>query len=156
MCCVVQNLLEEGMRRLNEITRDRSKYQEILIKLVTQALYQLMEKEVVIRCRQQDEALLQPEQINKAVAAYRQTTKLDCVVILDKSNYLPPEICGGIEASAQKGKIKVNNTLEKRLQQIYSQVSYPLPISELVLLSCISLSLLNIPGISYYKHCVPR
>lgn len=55
---------------------------------------------------------------------YREQTYEDalCVFQLDKENYLPVECCGGVELLAHRGRIKIANTLEARLDLIAQQL----------------------------------
>lgn len=43
-------------------------------------------------------------------------------VTIDQSDFLPAECAGGVEMTAQGGRIKVSSTLESRLELIASQV----------------------------------
>ena len=45
-----------------------------------------------------------------------------CQVKVDSENYLSADKTGGLEILAQKGKIKVDNTLEARLEMISMQI----------------------------------
>uniref|UniRef100_A0A094ZP65 V-type proton ATPase subunit E 1 n=1 Tax=Schistosoma haematobium TaxID=6185 RepID=A0A094ZP65_SCHHA len=81
-----------------------------------EGLFQLLEPEVIIRCRQVDRDLTQ-NVLPECVAAYRKQTGTDCRVTID-NNYLPDSLAGGIEVYNKDGRIKVVNTLESRLDQI--------------------------------------
>lgn len=117
----VRNVLDEARKRLGEVTQDSSKYRQILSLLITQGLYQLTENHTYIRVRQVDlpivESLL--EGIQKE---YKQVTKKDVIIKVDQDTFLPAESCGGIELLTAKGRIKINNTLEARLELIAQQL----------------------------------
>lgn len=117
----VMTVLDEARRYLFDITKDQTKYQEIVRRLIIQALLQLMESEVTIRCRHQDMRLVQAC-VDSALKEYQNLTKQKCKVAIDKENFLPSDICGGIDAYSQRGKIKVSNTLESRLEMISQQL----------------------------------
>ncbi|XP_013783618.1 V-type proton ATPase subunit E-like [Limulus polyphemus] len=117
----IRIVLDEARRRLEDLTRDQSQYQKILHKLIVQALLQMLEKEVIIWCRQQDFIVVQ-NSVTPALEEYRKTTGMDCKVVVDPENVLPSDMCGGVELIAQKGKIKISNTLEKRLEMISQQL----------------------------------
>ena len=88
-----------------------------------QGLLQLLEKEVVLRCREKDLRLVEqllPECLDGLQKEWGSTTK----VVIDKHNFLPSESAGGVELSSRAGKIKVSSTLESRLELIASQVSF--------------------------------
>lgn len=117
----VRTVLEEARRHLYDVSKNQNTYQEILKKLTMQALFQLMEEVIMIRCRQQDAHTLKGC-IEAAQKEYYSTTGLKCRVVIDKENFLPSDICGGVEAYSQNGKIKVSNTLESRLDMISQQL----------------------------------
>ena len=53
---------------------------------------------------------------------YKAKVNKDCQIKLDTENWLGADCTGGIEILAQKGKIKVDNTLEARLDMIARQI----------------------------------
>lgn len=117
----VGGVLEECRRRLGEVTRDPSRYGEILSSLITQGLLQLMEANVTVRGRQVDGQLIQ-NILPSAVEAYKSTSGKDVVVTLDTENYLPADATGGVELVTHGSRIKVANTLESRLELIAQQL----------------------------------
>ncbi|CAI8023961.1 V-type proton ATPase subunit E [Geodia barretti] len=54
----IKRVLEEASTRLSEVTRDSAHYQQMLRDLVAQGLFQLLEEEVTVRCRQEDVGLV--------------------------------------------------------------------------------------------------
>ncbi|KAK4876979.1 hypothetical protein RN001_009485 [Aquatica leii] len=117
----VRNVLEEGHKRLGEVTNNSSKYGEILQTLILQGLFQLFETNVTIRVRVQDVSLVEGllPHINEK---YKRAVGRDIHLKVDSENYLSPDTTGGIELLAQQGKIKINNTLEARLELISAQL----------------------------------
>jgi len=86
-----------------------------------QALLQLLEKEVLLRCRQKDEGLvakLLPECLEELHKMWGNVTN----VTIDNEHYLPSDSAGGVEMSSKAGKIKVSSTLESRLELIAGQI----------------------------------
>jgi len=94
---------------------------EFLQKLITQALYQLMEKNVSLQCREQDADVVSGL-LEQCVADYSAKTGLTCQITIDAENYLPAGSAGGVCLSAAKGRIRVNNTLEARLDAVSHQM----------------------------------
>uniref|UniRef100_A0A0M3ILC1 DHC_N2 domain-containing protein n=1 Tax=Ascaris lumbricoides TaxID=6252 RepID=A0A0M3ILC1_ASCLU len=87
---------------------------------VAEALFQMLEKEVILQCRSQDIQLVEkllPECLHELEEAWGEKTK----VTIDRMNYLPAESAGGVELSAKGGKIRVSSTLESRLELIANQ-----------------------------------
>lgn len=117
----IKTVQEEAQAKLGILTRDPARYQDILRKLITQALFQLLEKEVIVRCRKQDIQLVQGC-LEAAVQDYHNATGRNCKLTIDNDNYLTADTCGGVDFYAQKGKIKVANTLETRLELISQQL----------------------------------
>ena len=113
-------------------------YLENLIN-VFQGLIRLMEPEVNIRCRKSDKQLVE-RVIDTAAAEYKKLMKenvksyankdVPLQIILDEGKYLPEfnekgetatESCmGGIILHAKRGRIVCSNTLDERLQLVYS------------------------------------
>jgi len=117
----VGTVLDESKRRLAELTKDPAVYKKLLNCLIRQGLLQLLELNVLIRCRQQDLGLV-AEVIADAVEQYKEKTGKECNTKIDQEVFLSANICGGVELVAQKGKIKISNTLESRLDMIAKQM----------------------------------
>ena len=97
-----------------------------------------MEAEVYVRCRKEDEGLVQAV-ISDAVAEYKalmqkevkvfQGKEVPCKCELDNSAYLPTfnpqegaESCmGGVLLHAKKGRIVCSNLLDERLELCYQE-----------------------------------
>jgi V-type H+-transporting ATPase subunit E len=117
----VVGVLDEAKVRLSTLVQDRAKYGAILQALLTQGLCQLLETKATVRCRQADHQLVESI-IPGAIADYKAKVNKDCVVKLDTENWLNKNLTGGLEVLNDKGKIKVDNTLEARLNMISQQI----------------------------------
>lgn len=117
---LIQQLKDEALKQMASVSRDDNRYSQLLTNLVAQALYRLVEKEVIIRCREKDLRLVQ-HAVENATQMYKQTLKKDIKVTIS-NQYLSPEICGGVEAYTSDAKIKIVNTLEARLDMLFSQM----------------------------------
>lgn len=84
-------------------------------------LLQLLEPNVVIRVREVDQSLVESI-LSAASSKYKDLTGKDIVLKVDTESYLPPDVTGGIELQAHKGRIKITNTLEARLELIAQQL----------------------------------
>jgi V-type H+-transporting ATPase subunit E len=102
----VRAVLDEARRRLGEVTRDPSKYAQLLQSLVTQGLYQIMEAKTLVRGRQVDAQIIQ-NILPASVEQYKRETGKDIVLVLDTETFLPADSTGGVELSALQGRIKV-------------------------------------------------
>jgi len=117
----IQNLLNDARSRLAHASADSDNYGRVLRDLVVQALFQIMEPQVNIRCREADVVLVESI-LPEAVAKYTEAMHKPCVVTLSKDSFLPANACGGVELSAFHGRIRVNNTLESRLELMAGQM----------------------------------
>ncbi|XP_066595769.1 V-type proton ATPase subunit E [Prorops nasuta] len=117
----VRNVLDEARKRLGEVTRDQAKYTKILKLLIIQGLYQLTEEKVKIRTRQADVNLIKSI-LDEIQETYKNLSKKETTVKVDEDNFLPADSCGGVELFAARGRIKISNTLESRLELIAQQL----------------------------------
>lgn len=117
----VKNVLHEARSRLTVITGNKAEYAVLLQKLITQGLCQLLEPAVIIRCRQADLPLVE-QVLPQSIEQYKSISKKDGTVSIDKVNFLPAEICGGIELLTRGSRMKISNTLEARLDMMAEQM----------------------------------
>ncbi|KAI1301934.1 V-type proton ATPase subunit E [Halotydeus destructor] len=117
----ITTILEEAQKKLDEVTKDRAVYEKVIQKLVSQGLFQLLEPQVIIRCRQQDVDTVQSV-LESAHEDYKTATGKECKITLDQENFLAQESGGGVEVIAARGKIRCTNTLQSRLELISHQL----------------------------------
>ncbi|KFM80605.1 V-type proton ATPase subunit E, partial [Stegodyphus mimosarum] len=117
----IKVVLDEARKQLHTKTKDTARYQQVLKNLILQSIYQLLESEVTVKCRKQDTDLVE-RSLGEIAKEYQERVGKPCKITVDKESYLPPDCAGGIELTAQKGKIKINNTLESRLDMISQQL----------------------------------
>jgi len=118
----IQSLKEETLKQLIILTEDQTKYKTILLNLLLQGLYLLLENEVLLKCRKRDLDIVK-QLLPQAITKYKQEfNNKDLKVNIDEKNFLPDESAGGIELYAMGGKIKVSNTIEARLNMIFTQI----------------------------------
>ncbi|KOB69744.1 Vacuolar ATP synthase subunit E [Operophtera brumata] len=117
----VRNVLDEALKRLAEVPKDTKLYSDLLVTLVVQALFQLIEPSVTLRVRNQDKSLVE-SLLQRVQTDYKEKIKKEVTLKIDSENYLSSEICGGIELVAARGRIKICNTLEARLELIAMQL----------------------------------
>ncbi|VDO82353.1 unnamed protein product [Heligmosomoides polygyrus] len=114
----IRNVLEEAKMNLSKISADQARYPAILKGLIMQALLQMLEKEVLLQCREKDKHLVEkllPECLDALEKQWGEKCNVD-------KYFLPAESAGGIELTAKGGKIRVLSTLESRLDLIASQI----------------------------------
>ncbi|XP_072290862.1 V-type proton ATPase subunit E 1a [Eucyclogobius newberryi] len=118
---MIMDLLKEAQERLADIAKDPDNYSVLLQGLLLQGFYQLLESKVTVRCRQQDVEMVQAA-VNKVIPIYKESVKINIVVKIDQERFLPSDICGGVEVYNDNRKIKVTNTLERRLELVTLQI----------------------------------
>lgn len=111
---LILELLEDAKVRLSTIVLDPDVYQELLDKLVLQALLRLLEPAMIVRCRPQDLHLVEAA-VQRALPQYVMLCQKRSDVQVDHEAYLAPNAAGGVEVYSSDQKIKVSNTLESRL-----------------------------------------
>jgi len=87
---LIQKLKEDANSKLAELTKNPEKYLELLSRLIAQAFFRLIEKDVFIKCREADIALVE-KAIEKAKVIYKTELKRDVNCTLMKA-YLPPHM----------------------------------------------------------------
>ncbi|XP_068209895.1 V-type proton ATPase subunit E [Palaemon carinicauda] len=117
----IRNVLHEARQKLHILTQNETKYQKLLEDLICQGLCQLLESDLVIRCRRADHPLVETV-IPITTEKYREQTGRTCKLTVDTTNWLPAEICGGIELVTRGNRIKISNTLEARLDMLAQQM----------------------------------
>lgn len=75
----IKHILEETRTRLGDVRKNESKYKDMLQRLLTQGLCQLLEPEVQISCKKEDVKLVQAV-IKPSCSAYKDATGKECVV----------------------------------------------------------------------------
>lgn len=118
---MIMELMKEAQQRLADIAKDPDNYSVLLQGLLLQGFYQLLESKVTVRCRQQDVVMVEAA-VNKVIPIYKESVKMNLAVKVDSQHFLPSGICGGVELYNDNGKIKVANTLERRLELITHQM----------------------------------
>jgi V-type H+-transporting ATPase subunit E len=80
-----------------------------------------LEANVTIRVREVDQSTVEGL-LQGVVNQYKDRTGKDVNVKVDTESFLAPDVTGGIELQAQRGRIKIANTLEARLELIAQQL----------------------------------
>ncbi|VDN21327.1 unnamed protein product [Dibothriocephalus latus] len=88
-----------------------------MLVLVSEALLQLVEPNVLVKCRKCDVDLVQSV-LPSSIATVQREANLTVSAKIDTKNFLPDSCCGGVEISVWDGRIRVTNTLDARLDQV--------------------------------------
>lgn len=120
---MVNSIVEETKTVLVSKLKDTNTYKTVLTKIIIQGLIKLLEPEVNIVCKKEDANLVKQvikdakNQFEKMMA--EQTVKfkeLKVNITVDEKYFLPDYIIGGVMMTAMKSKIRVDNTIDKRLE----------------------------------------
>lgn len=126
---------ETVQSKLAETTQNASKYQSLLVGLITQGLLMLLEDEVFIRCRKEDENIVKGV-LAQAAGEYSKIVKNETgatrsvKLSIDTSAYLAPgpqrgssaaSCAGGVVLVCNNGAIKIDNTLDTRCNLVMEQ-----------------------------------
>ncbi|KAL6069407.1 hypothetical protein STEG23_021101 [Scotinomys teguina] len=114
---LILELLRDAKERLSRMVSDLDVYQELLDKLVLQALLRLLEPVMIVRCRPQDLHLVEAA-VQRAIPQYVELCQKPSDVRVDQEVHLASNAAGGVEVYSDDHRIKVSNTLESRLNLI--------------------------------------
>nr|BAX30166.1 proton ATPase E [Polyandrocarpa misakiensis] len=117
----IDKILDEARDGLGEIRKDPKRYRDLLEGLISQGLFQLLESEISLRCKRDDVAAVR-EAIPKAVQRLEQESGIKATITINENDWLGGDISGGVIMSAHGGRIKVENTLESRLNLVSKQI----------------------------------
>lgn len=125
---LVNSLVEETKTALIEKIKDKKLYKDVLTKLIIQGLIKLLETEVNIVCKKEDlelvKSILQDAKSQFVSLMKEQSVKfknIDVNISVDEKYNLPDYIIGGVMMTAMKSKIRVDNTINKRLELLKQQ-----------------------------------
>jgi len=110
---MLDDVFQTARKQLESIAQDGDKYGALLKNLILQALYSLMETEVVVKSRKQD-----ADAVKKAAdeAASEFKDAIGHEVKFSVESELSDDLAGGVIVTASRGKLVVNNTLDERLR----------------------------------------
>eukprot|EP01053_Blabericola_migrator_P006963 Blabericola_migrator_1__6962@NODE_3528_length_1706_cov_281_953020_g2192_i0_p1_GENE_NODE_3528_length_1706_cov_281_953020_g2192_i0NODE_3528_length_1706_cov_281_953020_g2192_i0_p1_ORF_typecomplete_len231_score79_95vATPsynt_E/PF01991_18/2_8e58DUF4886/PF16227_5/0_05DUF4886/PF16227_5/3e02DUF885/PF05960_11/0_14DUF1104/PF06518_11/0_24DUF1104/PF06518_11/8_4e03THOC7/PF05615_13/2_8THOC7/PF05615_13/4_5e02DUF632/PF04782_12/3_2DUF1283/PF06932_11/34DUF1283/PF06932_11/42Spore_II_R/PF09551_10/2_5e03Spore_II_R/PF len=130
----INEAVKSASRSLADLSKDSHKYPKLVTELIVQAMLRLLEPEVLVLCRKEDEAFM-PECIGAAEKKYKQImnevgVNASCKANLNRNKYLPSgtaateaeKTCaGGVILTSANGKIVCDNTLDARLDLVVSE-----------------------------------
>merc|ERR1712048_809885 len=123
---VMGKIQEDVKKKLAQQMTDAGSAKPFVTKLIVQGLLMLLEPEVEIRCREKDKALVEGA-LGDAAAQYSKIIMTEtkaqktCKLTLNKSQFLPASLLGGVVLACQSGKITIDNTIDLRLKLVMEQ-----------------------------------
>merc|ERR1712070_41854 len=129
---VISRVGEQSKSALTEKLKDQATSKAFITKLITQGLLLLLEDEVQVRCRAQDDALVAgciADAVKEYAALVQKETGVTKTVkvTLDKANKLPPlsscppSCMGGVVLTCASSTISIDNTIDARLALLMEQ-----------------------------------
>ncbi|BGP51200.1 V-ATPase V1 sector subunit E [Rhodotorula kratochvilovae] len=110
---LLEKVFEDARNKIGDVTKDDAKYTELLKKLVLQALFTLMEKDIKVLGRPKDQELLKMA-VEQAANEFKEQAGFEIKYeILDELN---DKSAGGVTIRGYGSRITVNNTLDERLR----------------------------------------
>jgi len=99
---------------------------DFLTKLILQGMLMLLEDQVQVRCRADDDGTIQgcfadAQDQYAAIISEKSGAEKSCTLTLDESNKLPADKLGGVVLSCQKDSITIDNTVDSRLALVMEQ-----------------------------------
>lgn len=116
-------IFDATLEELKKIAKDAKKYKPILVGLIEECLYSLMEPTVIIKVKESDVALAK-EAAEEAAENFSKKAGFSVDYKVDEESFLNKDLAGGVIVSNGNGKISVNNTLDERLK-LLSQTALP-------------------------------
>lgn len=129
---LLNKLYALAKERLAELcSSDVNKYKAVLADLMLQGLIKIEERDIVVRCRKVDEAIVKsliPAVKEKYIRMMKEecgeTVDIDVTLNTDESKVLPPppngtpmiSCAGGIIMEGHSGRLVLDNTFDKRLE----------------------------------------
>lgn len=122
----VLKLVEADCKQnLASLIANKDKYKTILVDLIVQGCFALLEDKVTVTCRKEDEGLVQlaatEAEKRYATEIKTHTEAIKSVGLTVVSDASMASKIGGVLLSCQGGAIRVDNTLAKRLEQLIEQ-----------------------------------
>ncbi|GMG49541.1 unnamed protein product [Ambrosiozyma monospora] len=111
----LDDILAGAEAELKKISKDKSKYGQVLTGLIEEGLFALMEKSVFVRVRKADVAVVK-KSIVDAKKFFEEKAGFEVDVKVDEDEYLNKDSAGGVVVINGTGKIEVDNTLLERLK----------------------------------------
>lgn len=114
---VMSNLKEKAIEAIKKLQGDEKRYREFLHDCIMQGLLTLEEKEVKLYCREADFKYLK-DNVDKVAKQFSEKKGYQPKIIVQEKPFL--DCSGGVLVSGLNDRIKVNNTIEERLELCFN------------------------------------
>ncbi len=110
---MVNELVEKGKEKLIELTQTE-RYKESIIHLIKEATVTLQETEIIVHCRQEDTSFINKEFLENIAKEVQKEVGYSVNFILSDKFI---KSIGGVVLENSNGKIKVDNSYEKKIER---------------------------------------
>ncbi|KAI9711506.1 MAG: V-ATPase V1 sector subunit E [Bogoriella megaspora] len=117
---LLDDLFEKARGKLEDATKDKTKYEGICKGLILEGAYALNEPKIEVRARKQDYEVVK-KAIEKAEKEYKDNVKKALKIEIDEKNPQPEGSTGGLSVIGGNGKIDINNTFDERLKLLETE-----------------------------------
>lgn len=130
---LLNELIKEVTKKLCAIADDKAAYEKYIVQLIVQAAIKLQESSIAIACREVDKAIVESalpkaqEEFNKFMT--ENAANVPQLSLVMAAAHLPPpppqvglSCAGGIVALAKGGRIKCDNTFDRRMEQAFESL----------------------------------
>lgn len=111
----LETIFNATQDELKKLSSNKNKYKTLLIGLIEECLYSLMEPTVIIRVRKSDVSVAK-DAAKSAAENFSKKAGFAVSFIVDETNFLDKDLAGGVVVVNGSNKISVNNTLDERLK----------------------------------------
>ena len=133
---LIIDIKDTAVKALDKVTKDKSRYKEVLRKLIIQGLIKLNEPEVTVLCREADKKLVESlksavvEEYAKIIMEATGQQAKTTLMVNPNGEHLPPaddgsgakSCAGGVKLLAHNGNLILDNTLDSRVGICYEQL----------------------------------
>lgn len=124
----MQTVRQQSLTQLKDVSSQKEKYSELLKFLIGQGLQTILERNVLVQCRKEDQDLVK-KAIPAGIKLYQDTMEKATQIVpkvdvkIDEKNWLPAgskgddsqlSCAGGVVLTAKNGQIVCRNTLDAR------------------------------------------
>merc|ERR1712019_240755 len=123
---VMGKIHEDVKKALVDQMKSEANVKPFVTKLIVQGLLMLLEAEVEIRCKESDVKMVESV-LSDAAAQYQKVIQAEtkasktCKLTVNKKEFLPASLVGGVVLACQGGKITIDNTIDLRLKLVMEQ-----------------------------------
>jgi V-type H+-transporting ATPase subunit E len=119
----LETIFSATLDDLKKLSSNKNNYKTLLIGLIEECLYSLMESSVIIKVRKSDVSIAK-DAAKIAIENFSKKSGFSVDFVVDESDFLNKDLAGGVVVVNGSNKISVDNTLDERLKLV-SETALP-------------------------------